>query len=144
MFVIEVIGERNHALIPRVPLASLVPADEQDGQAPRIKCKQHPQVATARAQLLHIGVPRATDGIHERAPESRPSASRCSTAKSSYATWSREERPEWCTCSTATHGYAPAGRDDTKEWTAWYDRMIRCGPAFRRRFGNVRKRGAAA
>lgn len=71
MFVVQVIGQWNHALIPGVPFPALVAADEQDGHASRVKRKQHLQVATARTKLFHVCVPRAADGIHKRPSQGR-------------------------------------------------------------------------
>jgi hypothetical protein len=62
MFVIESIGDRDHAFLES-PLAGLVAGDQQNSHAARIEGIEHPQglAAALHAQFPHMGVARSVD-----------------------------------------------------------------------------------
>jgi hypothetical protein len=49
VLVIQTVGEGDHPAVALFPLAALVAADEQDGDAPRVKGKENADVSPAQA-----------------------------------------------------------------------------------------------
>ena len=49
MLIIQTVGEGDHTAVPLLPLAAPVAADEQDGDAPRVKGKENADVSPAQA-----------------------------------------------------------------------------------------------
>lgn len=71
MSVVEVVGNGNEAVIPTIPIRTariiraLVAADEQNRSPARVEHEQRSDTAF-RSQLLHAGVTRLVDVVHDR------------------------------------------------------------------------------
>jgi hypothetical protein len=72
VLVVELVGAWNVALVPALPVAGLVAAEQHDRVPARIECEQRAQMASERTDLFHVGMPRALDRGHDRATEARP------------------------------------------------------------------------
>ena len=69
MLVVEVVGDRDGALIPAAAVTTLVAAEQHDRAPFRVECEQRAQVTAEGAQLLHVVVARALDAIGRRPAE---------------------------------------------------------------------------
>jgi hypothetical protein len=49
VLVIQTVGEGDHPAVPLLPPAALVAADEQEGDAPRVRGKENADVSPAQA-----------------------------------------------------------------------------------------------
>jgi hypothetical protein len=74
MLVEPVVGDGHVAPVPTAPVATLIPAHQQDGVALAVEGEQHPDLASpcrAGPQFLHIRMPAAHHGVRERTAQRR-------------------------------------------------------------------------
>ena len=71
MLVVEAVGGRDCLGVPAAPAASLVSAHKQDRHATGIEGEEHAYMPAAGAQLLHVWMARAFEGVHQRPSEGR-------------------------------------------------------------------------
>ncbi len=75
MIIVSIIGHRNQAPVKTsLVRAALVAPDQQDRLAPGIEGERHAPDFTlpGKAQLFHVGMPRAFQGVHRGTAQVRP------------------------------------------------------------------------
>jgi hypothetical protein len=71
MFVVEGASGWDRLDVPGAPALALVAAHEQDRHAAWVEGEQHAHVAAAGAQLLHVRMAGALEGVHHWTTECR-------------------------------------------------------------------------